>query len=67
LIAPTIGRDQCPLEQRDRPVNSGSNAVAHSAAVAFRALTPPEFERITRPHEPGEPARHVAEPFEPVV
>jgi len=29
--------------------------------VAFRVLTPTEFEWITRPHEPGEPARHVAE------
>ncbi len=28
--------------------------------MAFRALTPPEFEWITRPHEPGEPPRHVA-------
>jgi quercetin dioxygenase-like cupin family protein len=29
--------------------------------VAFRVVTPPEFEWITRPHEPEEPARHVAE------
>lgn len=29
--------------------------------MAFRALTPPEFEWITRPHEPVEPAGHVAE------
>jgi len=29
--------------------------------VAFRVLTPPQFEWITRPHEPDEPARHVAE------
>ena len=29
--------------------------------VAFRVVTPPELEWITRPHEPGEPARHVAE------
>jgi len=35
--------------------------------VAFRALTPPEFESIIRPHEPGEPARHVAELLRPVV
>ena len=28
--------------------------------MAFRALTPAEFEWITRPHEPGEPPRHVA-------
>jgi mannose-6-phosphate isomerase-like protein (cupin superfamily) len=29
--------------------------------MGWRALTPDEFEWITRPHEPGEPARHVAE------
>lgn len=29
--------------------------------MAFRVLTPPEFDWITRPHESGEPARHVAE------
>jgi quercetin dioxygenase-like cupin family protein len=29
--------------------------------VPFRSLSPSEFEWITRPHEPGEPARHVAE------
>jgi quercetin dioxygenase-like cupin family protein len=29
--------------------------------MAFRAIVPAEFEWITRPHEPGEPARHVAE------
>lgn len=29
--------------------------------MAFRAISPPEFRWITRPHEPGEPARHVAE------
>jgi uncharacterized cupin superfamily protein len=29
--------------------------------VAFRAITPDELEWITRPHEPAEPARHVAE------
>jgi quercetin dioxygenase-like cupin family protein len=29
--------------------------------MAFRALHPADFEWITRPHEPGEPARHVAE------
>jgi mannose-6-phosphate isomerase-like protein (cupin superfamily) len=29
--------------------------------VAYRILTPTEFEWITRPHEPDEPARHVAE------
>jgi mannose-6-phosphate isomerase-like protein (cupin superfamily) len=29
--------------------------------VAFRAIRPDELEWITRPHEPGEPARHVAE------
>jgi len=29
--------------------------------MAFRVIRPAEFEWITRPHEPGEPARHVAE------
>ena len=29
--------------------------------MAFRAIVPDELEWITRPHEPGEPARHVAE------
>jgi mannose-6-phosphate isomerase-like protein (cupin superfamily) len=29
--------------------------------VSFRVVIPGELEWITRPHEPGEPARHVAE------
>ncbi|MCW3067196.1 MAG: cupin protein [Solirubrobacterales bacterium] len=29
--------------------------------MAFRAIVPDDFEWITRPHEPGEAARHVAE------
>lgn len=29
--------------------------------MAFRAIDPDELEWLTRPHEPGEPARHVAE------
>jgi quercetin dioxygenase-like cupin family protein len=29
--------------------------------VAFRVIRPDKLEWITRPHEPGEPARHVAE------
>jgi quercetin dioxygenase-like cupin family protein len=29
--------------------------------MAFRTIRPAELEWITRPHEPGEPARHVAE------
>ena len=29
--------------------------------MAFRTVPPEEFAWITRPHEPGEPARHVAE------
>jgi mannose-6-phosphate isomerase-like protein (cupin superfamily) len=29
--------------------------------MGYRALRPDEHEWITRPHEPGEPARHVAE------
>jgi mannose-6-phosphate isomerase-like protein (cupin superfamily) len=29
--------------------------------MSHRAVRPDEYEWITRPHEPGEPARHVAE------
>ena len=29
--------------------------------MAYRVVRPNELEWITRPHEPGEPARHVAE------
>jgi quercetin dioxygenase-like cupin family protein len=29
--------------------------------MSYRAVRPDEFEWITRPHERGEPARHVAE------
>jgi mannose-6-phosphate isomerase-like protein (cupin superfamily) len=29
--------------------------------MAYRTLIPDDFEWITRPHVPGEPARHVAE------
>jgi quercetin dioxygenase-like cupin family protein len=29
--------------------------------MAFRVISPVDFRWITRPHEPGEPARHVAE------
>lgn len=29
--------------------------------MGFRVVRPEELEWITRPHEPGEPARHVAE------
>lgn len=29
--------------------------------MAFRVIRPQDFAWITRPHEPGEPARHVAE------
>jgi len=29
--------------------------------MAFRAIVPADLEWITRPHEPDEPARHVAE------
>ncbi len=31
------------------------------SAVPFRIISPSQFEWITRPHAPGEPARHVAE------
>lgn len=30
-------------------------------AVAFSIVVPAQLQWITRPHEPGEPARHVAE------
>jgi quercetin dioxygenase-like cupin family protein len=33
--------------------------------MAFRAIRPADLEWITRPHEQGEPARHVAELSEP--
>jgi quercetin dioxygenase-like cupin family protein len=33
--------------------------------MAFQAIRPDDFVWITRPHEPGEPARHVAELSEP--
>jgi quercetin dioxygenase-like cupin family protein len=29
--------------------------------MSYRVVRPEDFEWITRPHEPGEPARHVAE------
>jgi mannose-6-phosphate isomerase-like protein (cupin superfamily) len=29
--------------------------------MAFRAISPDQLHWITRPHQPGEPARHVAE------
>jgi mannose-6-phosphate isomerase-like protein (cupin superfamily) len=29
--------------------------------MSYRAIAPQQLEWITRPHEPGEPARHVAE------
>jgi len=29
--------------------------------MSYRAVHPDQYEWITRPHEPGEPARHVAE------
>ena len=29
--------------------------------MSFRSVVPHEFDWTTRPHEPGEPARHVAE------
>jgi quercetin dioxygenase-like cupin family protein len=33
--------------------------------VAFRVVDPAQLTWITRPHEPGEPARHVAELSDP--
>jgi hypothetical protein len=29
--------------------------------MSYRVIDPDELEWLTRPHEPGEPARHVAE------
>jgi hypothetical protein len=29
--------------------------------MGFTPIVPDDFDWITRPHEPGEPARHVAE------
>jgi quercetin dioxygenase-like cupin family protein len=29
--------------------------------MSYRAVRPDQYQWITRPHEPGEPARHVAE------
>ena len=34
--------------------------------MGFRVVEPAELEWLTRPHEPGEPARHVAELSEAV-
>jgi mannose-6-phosphate isomerase-like protein (cupin superfamily) len=31
------------------------------ATVPFSVVVPEQFDWLTRPHEPGEPARHVAE------
>src|SRR3954447_12305841 len=42
-------------------VRAISRGMSDSAAMAFRAVHPDRLEWITRPHEPGEPARHVAE------
>jgi quercetin dioxygenase-like cupin family protein len=33
--------------------------------MAFRVVTPADFTWVERPHEPGEPARYVAELSEP--
>jgi quercetin dioxygenase-like cupin family protein len=38
-----------------------TSALLESASVGFRVVRPRDCEWITRPHEPGEPARHVAE------
>jgi quercetin dioxygenase-like cupin family protein len=34
--------------------------------MGFHVVRPDNFEWITRPHEPGEPARHVAELSDPL-
>jgi hypothetical protein len=35
--------------------------------MSYRAVRPEDYEWITRPHEPGAPARHVAELLDPAV
>ncbi len=35
--------------------------IARVAGVSFRVVDPSRLEWLTRPHEPGEPVRHVAE------
>src|SRR3954452_19981903 len=44
-------------------VSSRSNRTARSmmAGMTYHAVRPGDHEWITRPHAPGEPARHVAE------
>lgn len=39
----------------------GRSAFDTLPRVAFNVVIPDELDWITRPHEPGEPARHVAE------
>jgi quercetin dioxygenase-like cupin family protein len=47
------------------PFGGRAVGIWHTAAVAFQIVIPDELEWITRPHEPDEPARHVAELSEP--
>ena len=42
-------------------VTRGGRATGSLRGVPYRVITPDRFGWITRPHEPGEPARHVAE------
>ena len=42
-------------------MNNRTRVRTYTAAIAFRVLSPAGYGWITRPHEPGEPARHVAE------
>src|SRR3954451_4913169 len=44
-------------------VSSRSNSTARSmiGGMTYHAVRPGDYEWITRPHAPGEPARHVAE------
>jgi quercetin dioxygenase-like cupin family protein len=43
------------------PSVSAGVALAYPGAMSFAAVSPDAFEWLARPHEPGEPARHVAE------
>lgn len=40
---------------------TGAGPPGYAGAMAFRVVLPDDLEWTTRPHEPGEPARHVAE------
>ena len=47
--------------RHSRACGGGGRAPGSLRGVAFRVITADQFEWITRPHDPGAPARHVAE------